>query len=550
MRRGAGTTADICCVLVGLDGETEPRPLRDPSTIRFQRSGMDSFLLATPCRLGELTLLKIWHNNSGLSPSWYLKQVTVRDLTDDSVFVFMCNRWLAVEFDDGQVVRSLSCSKQDDLKSFNHLFYNNTQKGIKDNHLWFSVFERPKLSNFTTVQRLSCCLALLYCTMVANAVFYRLHDEESDTTATVNLGSINLSARQVYIGIISSLIIFPINLAIAGLFRNVRPKIRKEKKGKQTKVESRRTEKRTNAYKGDFKDIVQWYRTQDADDDEIRSGNAAVGLPPVETVDMGEKTAAWLSRSLDSFDSQTYFADLNQNEWQEAGSNFEVSEECSVEVQINEKFGSASVSVKEKKQKLPHWFIYIGWLGMIAVTFVSAFFVTFYGFQFGKEKATKWLISLVISFLQDVFISQPIKVLFVAVLIALLIKKPQEQMETTNCQESSVDDAEENDGADYDIENEFPQFEKFMHRRYDLHPSTKIELPDVTELNNAREKRKREIRMTQILKEIVTYVLFLISLFMVSFGERDPQAYLVAKLMEDTYLGGVYTGQSLNKVRY
>ena len=88
-------------------------------------------------------------------------------------------------------------------------------------------------------------------------------------------------------------------------------------------------------YMGSFmgKDIVQWYRTQDADDDEICSGNAAVGLPPVESVDMGEKTAAWLSRSLDSFDSQTYFADLNQNEWQEAGSSFEVSEECcSVEV--------------------------------------------------------------------------------------------------------------------------------------------------------------------------------------------------------------------------
>ena len=67
-----------------------------------------------------------------------------------------------------------------------------------------------------------------------------------------------------------------------------------------------------------------------------------------------------------------------------------------------------------------------------------------------------------------------------------------------------MDDAEENDGADYDIENEFPQFEKFMHRRYGLHPSTKIEPPDVTELNNAREKRKREIRMAQVLKEIVT----------------------------------------------
>lgn len=62
-----------------------------------------------------------------------------------------------------------------------------------------------------------------------------------------------------------------------------------------------------------------------------------------------------------------------------------------------------------------------------------------------------------------------------------------------------------------------------MQRRYDQHPSTKIEPPDLTELNTAREKRKREITMTQILKEIGTCVLFLNVLSMVSFIERDPQ---------------------------
>lgn len=548
MRKGAGTTADVCCVLLGLDGETGPRPLRDPDMRRFQRSGMDSFLLTTPYHLGELNLLKIWHNNSGSSPSWYLKQVIVRDLSEDSVFVFMCNRWLAVEFDDGQVMRRLPSARQDDLKSFNHLFYNVTQKNITDNHLWFSVFAKPKLSNFTTVQRLSCCLALLYCTMLTNAMFYQLDEEESDPSITFNLGPISFSARQVYIGVISGLIIFPVNLAIAGLFRNVSPKIRKQKKGKQQSTNNRKTEKRAKAYKGDFKDIVEWYRSQDAEDNELRTENVAVGLPPVETVNIEEKTAAWLNRSLDSFDSQSFFAGLDQNELQECDSNFEVSEQCSVQVQIDEKSGSGSGSVKRKKRKLPHWFVYVGWLALIAVTFVSAFFVTLYGFQFGKEKATQWLISLLISFVQDVFISQPIKVLFIALIIALLIKKPQEEMEAANFENNNANDDDDDDGGIHDQQNGFPEFEKFMHRRYDQHPSTKMEPPDLTELNNSREKRKREIRMSQILKEIVIYVLFLLSLFMVSFGQRDPQAYLVAKLMEDTYLGGVYTGQKLIEV--
>ena len=544
MKKGAGTTADVCCVLEGLDSDTGPRTLRDPSMLRFQRSGTDSFLLTTPHYLGELTLLKIWHNNSGSSPSWYLKQVIVRDLSNDSVFVFMCNRWLAVEFDDGQVLRRLPSAGQDDLKSFNHLFYNVTERNITDNHLWFSVFVRPKLSNFTTVQRLSCCLALFFCAMLTNTMFYQLDDQETDTTVTFNLGPISFSARQIYVGIISSLITFPINIAITGLFRNVSPKFQKERKKAKTSIKNRKAVKRSNAYKGDFKDIVQWYRSQDVEDDDLRPENidsTLIELPPVETVDMDKKTAAWLNRSLDSCGSQSFFTELDHNEWEENERSFEVSEECSVEVQIKDNFGSASA--KRTKRKLPHWFVYIGWLGLLVITVTSAFFVLLYGIQFGKEKATQFLISLCISFVQDAFISQPMKVLFIALFIAFLLKKPQEPMEMSN----NVDEDEEHDSGYFEKENGFPEFETFMHRKCNPHSSTKLQPPDLTELSNAREKRKREIRMSQILKEIVTYICFLLALFMVSFGQRDPKAYLVAKLIEDTYIGGVYTGQALNE---
>ena len=559
-RKGAGTTAGVCCDLIGLEGESGPRPLRDPGQVRFQRSDMDSFLLTTSQHLGDLTLLRIWHNNSGSSPSWYLKKIIIRDLKTGCVFVFLCNRWLAVEFDDGEVLRTLPSARQDYLTSFNHLFNDVAQKNITDSHLWVSVLAKPNKSNFTTAQRLSCCLALLYCTMLANAMFYQL-DGESDASITFNLGPISLSPREVYIGIISSLIIFPLNIAIVGLFRHVAPKIAHEKIAKLKQTHNLKTKKRGRVYQGDFEDIIEWYRNQDQEEELPSEGieSISVGLPPVETVDMEEKTTQWLNRSNNTCNSQSSLAELNQNDWQGSEIDFSASEDCNVEVKFNEKGGHVSGSLKKSKRNLPHWCVYIAWLGVFAVCFVSAFFVTLYGFQFGREKASQWLASLLISLIQDIFISQPIKVVLVALFIALLIQKPQDQIQAINSGGNDINDDDDDDddegGDGDDEENGFgnfeqgsPEYKKFMHRRFEQHPSIKLEPPDATELSKARKERKQQIRMSQIVKEVTAYVLFLLALFLVSFGQRDPQAYFIAKLIEDTYLGGVYTGQQLYEV--
>lgn len=556
-RKGAGTTADVCCNLIGMEGESGPRPLRDLSEERFQRSDMDSFLLTTPRHLGDLTLLRIWHNNSGSSPSWYLNEVIIRDLKTGRVFVFMCNRWLAVEFDDGEVLRTLPSARKDYLRSFNHLFSDVTQKNITDSHLWVSVLTRPNKSNFTTAQRLSCCLALLYCTMLANAMFYQL-DGESDPSITFNLGPVSLSPREVYIGIISSLLIFPLNIAIVGLFRNVEPKLSIESIAKVKQTHSLKTKKRARVYQGDFEDIIQWYRNQDQEE-ELHSGgleSISVGLPPVETVDMKEKTTQWLNRNTSSYNSQSSLTELNQNDWQGSDIDFSASEDCNVEVKFNEKGGHLPGSRKRRKRDLPHWFTYIAWLGVFAVSFISAFFVTLYGFQFGREIASQWLGSLLISLIQDIFITQPIKVMFVALFIAILIKEPQEQIQEIDSEINDMNDVDDDDDDGDQEENGFGNFEqgltgykKFMHRRFEQHPCLSLKPPNATELSKARKQRKQEMRMSQIIKEIITYVLFLLALFLVSFGQRDPQAYLIAKLIEDTYLGGVYTGQKLYEVR-
>lgn len=55
-----------------------------------------------------------------------------------------------------------------------HLFQHNSEKHIRDAHLWFSVFMRPERSRFTRAQRVSASMALLCLAMLTNAMWYML----------------------------------------------------------------------------------------------------------------------------------------------------------------------------------------------------------------------------------------------------------------------------------------------------------------------------------------------------------------------------------------
>lgn len=59
---------------------------------------------------------------------------------------------------------------------------------------------------------------------------------------------------------------------------------------------------------------------------------------------------------------------------------------------------------------LPWWFVFIGWLLVVATSGVSAFFTMLYGLKYGKERSVSWLISMVVSFFESLFITQPLKV--------------------------------------------------------------------------------------------------------------------------------------------
>uniref|UniRef100_A0A8D2LFP5 Polycystin 1 like 3, transient receptor potential channel interacting n=1 Tax=Varanus komodoensis TaxID=61221 RepID=A0A8D2LFP5_VARKO len=169
-RRGAGTSAKVTLTIYGAEGRSEAHLLRHPEPPCLERGGMDAFLLATWTPLGELHAVRLWHSNTGPSPSWYVHA--------GKKWHFLAGRWLAVELGDGQLDGVFVAASERELLSFRHLFWEGLVGKLTQEHLWLSVGSCSPWSPFTRAQRLSCCFALLLCSMLTSIMFWKEPPED------------------------------------------------------------------------------------------------------------------------------------------------------------------------------------------------------------------------------------------------------------------------------------------------------------------------------------------------------------------------------------
>lgn len=66
--------------------------------------------------------------------------------------------------------------------------------------------------------------------------------------------------------------------------------------------------------------------------------------------------------------------------------------------------------VSKSPRGLPWWCVLVGWLLVAATSGVAAFFTMLYGLHYGRASSLRWLISTAVSFVESVFITQPLKV--------------------------------------------------------------------------------------------------------------------------------------------
>lgn len=487
------TTADVFIQLIGTLGDSETRMLKDPKRPKFGRGEIDQFLLTVPQSLGSIKEIHIWHNNAGRSPAWYLFRVLIRDLQTDSKWWFVCDRWLAVEEGDGAVDRRLKLATKAELTKFNILFVNATRKNLLDGHLWLSVFTRPPKSTFTRVQRLSCCLSLMLSTMLANLMFYQVGaDDNSTASQSIHIGPFIFSVKQIMIGVQSSFVVLPVNMIIVTIFRKLKPK---EDNSKSKKYEEVGEEACSPSPTMDYRDspVTAKSKPKSYDEDVTTSHPQMAQITSPEEIDNSKKK---------DFSWKTLVQIFKEDDDDDNGKK------------------------AKKKFLFPHWCIYIAYVLVAISSLTCGFFCMLYGFTFGKEKSTKWLTSMLVSFFQSTLVIQPFKVLLIAAFFALIIKDPnkEDEQEQDNAPDPALNVDEE--FIDADAERE-PRKLGFQSKP-----------PDAKKLEAARKLRLKQCEMKAIIKEIITHFLVVGVVLTVAYGNHDNRSFAMTEEVKNVLVNG------------
>ncbi|KAK7111823.1 hypothetical protein V1264_011390 [Littorina saxatilis] len=494
MRRNAGTDSKVYFILSGEDDETDVREFSDHKRKIFRRGATNGFLMSCPRPLGYLNYARIWHDNSGKGNmgSWYLNYMIVRDVQTDEKWVFIADKWFAVEEDDGQVDRIVPVATREAMTEFGHLFAERTRKNLADGHLWFSVVARPPQSRFTAVQRVSCCLCLLYASMLANAMFYRSDGEEKGVSSGITFGPFSISGAQIWIGIISNLIVFPVNFIIILLFRKARPrKLRPSRVDEaiKTAFDGPRTTASVNDVKPEVSSIFS-----------VSRPTSAMTSPKPRPESSMSRPGTSLSARADG-----------------------------------------ALPNKKQKKSLPWWCRIVAWVILILTTLLCAAFVTFYGISFSDEVCKKWISSMLISFFMSVFITQPIKVFLIAIFLSLLVKNPGEEDEEDEALDEETTRLAKDEIPLHDMNAD--TYGAARPRKIGYKP------PDRKELDAARERRLKEIQMWAIVREVVVYSFFLWILLVISYRQRNGDTFLYKDTMERVFIKNNESDIDFGKIR-
>uniref|UniRef100_A0A4X2LHG8 Polycystic kidney disease protein 1-like 2 n=1 Tax=Vombatus ursinus TaxID=29139 RepID=A0A4X2LHG8_VOMUR len=571
-RRGAATTSKVTVTLYGLEGESEPHHLSDPDTPVFERGGVDVFLLATLFPLGELQSIRLWHDNSGDRPSWYVNRVSVHDLTLDKKWYFLCNSWLSVDVGDCVLDRRFPVATEQDMKQFSHLFFMKTSKGFQDGHIWYSIFSRSPRSSFTRVQRVSCCFSLLLCTMLTSIMFWGVPKDPAEQK--MDLGKIEFTWQEVMIGLESSLLMFPINLLIVQIFRNTRPQSPKEENTRKGPVSPQLSPSSEAAQEAFLTSETDIWRIVNSLLKTLNISSPASGSDLGKSMDINkllalieeiicqqnktgkdfnkegrkkEDVSIVTLRSVNlkgKFDHSLYLYMhlqhiekelelLGPQDFQDPknhaqamvqvetlknllGNQDSFQEPSVVSILRSSKQGSAGPG-------LPWWFALIGWLLVLSTSGVAAFFTMLYGLHYGKDNSIRWLLSMAVSFVESVFITQPLKVLGFAAFFALVLKKVDQE------EDYSAPVAGHLCGPESDI---------FFRARRDSQSGI-YQPPLDADVEKMKKNRLKEQRAFALIREILAYIGFLWMLLLVAYGQRDPNAYYFNRHLENSFSTGL-----------
>ena len=106
-RQNAETDANVFITLIGTSGQTREMRIDHPKKDDFEKGRSNVFGLGAE-DVGDLTQIRVRHDNSGRQPGWYLRWILIEVEHDNNKKEWRatCNTWLATDEGDGKIDRT------------------------------------------------------------------------------------------------------------------------------------------------------------------------------------------------------------------------------------------------------------------------------------------------------------------------------------------------------------------------------------------------------------------------------------------------------------
>ena len=333
-------------------------------------------------------------------------------------------------------------------------------------------------------------------------MFYQLGDAEE--SLRIKFGPIDFTWRQLMIGIQSSIVVVPFNLMMITIFRFTGPRKPSER---EQKAGPKGQEKKAGA------NAKPKGKTKPKDE-------KLIGREGSHCKKSKDKKGPTDQKSKDKNKSEPKAKDKNK-----ADSKTKTKKEELQKTNREKTAPKAGQEVtKRRKFKLPYWCNYIAYTLAFLTSFVGALFTIFYSMVWGKEKSDKWILSVIISLVQDIFFVQPLKVILVASILAMLLRKPPEddEEETVNDEAKETKQEELTDDTSVDGTKD-PRKKLFTSG------------PDPIIVAMAREKKLKEAQMCNIFSQLALRFLFVFLLSVATYGSRGGDRFYLSKNVQDIF---------------
>ncbi|XP_055963049.1 polycystin family receptor for egg jelly [Sorex fumeus] len=406
-RWGAGTRADVFVQLRGTEGASDAHCLSHPQVKALYRGSIHTFLLTTRSDLGDLRSVRVWHNNEGWAPGWYLSRLKVESLFSRHIWLFLCRTWLSV---DTSLDETFSPMPADRRLAPGDYFLIDCVHSLGADHAWFSVFSGVVGNRFDRLQRLSCCLAMLLASLVTNIMFFSLEPEDHEGPVAFQY------VETMVIGLQSCLITLPVQLVIAALFvySQRRPQAELEDVTPQAAP-------KPSPEAGHWEERLQVWYTEEAAKAQKKSlrkqhAHGALGrakarrtrllfrMPESQSPTQPHRNA-----------SATSLRDMPHRHSTESLHPDPASRQEKPPIILGStRLKSAAPPQRKPHFVLPGWCVFLAWFLVFAVSSVSSAFIIFYGLTYGYEKSVEWLLASFCAFCQSVLVVQPLKIILVS----------------------------------------------------------------------------------------------------------------------------------------